>query len=127
MKYHKNGYIAIITLLIIMAVVTAVLSTTTLLSINEAQSSLVLFKGQDTLSFVEGCAQDALYKARSNPGYTGGTITRPLGTCIITIDSIVGTTWTLTATTQETQYKRSIQVTFIRLPTGITLQGWKEL
>src|SRR5579859_5860305 len=76
---RENGYIAILTVLIISAVVLAIATTVSLLAIGEAQSGLSLFKGEDTLTFIEGCMEDALLKTRNSNGYAGGTITRPEG------------------------------------------------
>lgn len=123
----QKGYIATLTVLIVMAVVIATATTVTYLSIGEAQSSFALFKGEDTLSFVEGCVEDALLKTREHSGYNGGTITRPEGTCSITVDSKVGDTWTITVTTQATNYKRTIRVVFDRLVPGISITSWKEV
>lgn len=123
----QKGYIALITVLIVMAVVTTAVTTVTLLAIGEGQSGFSLFKGEDTLTFVEGCAEDALLKSRADANYNGGTITRPQGTCSISISKVV-IPWTMTATTNgATPYKRTIEVKYTRNPTGITLIGWKEV
>jgi hypothetical protein len=121
----EKGYIAILTVLIISAVVITIATTVSLLAIGEAQSSFALFKGEDTLTFVEGCMEDALLKARNNNTYTGGSITRPEGTCTITV-SKAGTTWTITATTTNTQYIRTIQSVITR-GNQMAITSWKEL
>lgn len=128
----QKGYIATLTVLIIMAVVLATATTVTFLSIGEAQSGFALFKGENTLSFVEGCVEDALLKARSSstfgdPVGTPVSIDRPEGTCSVTINSKQGSTWTMTVTTQATDYKRSTEVVFERIPSGITITSWKEV
>jgi len=129
----QRGYIALLTVFIVMVVVVTSASTVALLSIGEAQSGFSLFKGEDTLTFVEGCMEDALLKTRASPtfGDPVGTlvnITRPEGTCSVTVNSKVANTWTMTVTTNgATPHKRSIQVVFDRLPTGITLTSWKEI
>lgn len=125
---RQNGYIAILAVLIILAVVVGTTTTVALLSVGEAQSGFALFKGEDTLQFVEGCTEDALLKIRSDAGLTGTfTITRPEGTCAVTIVSKVGVRWTVQTTTQNTTYKRTIETVFDRNPTGITLVSWKEI
>lgn len=130
MKENESGYIAIFTVIIIMAVVLTITATITLLSIGEAQSSLALFKGEDNLAFVEGCTEDALWKSRADASYNGGTFTRPEGTC--TVESPInksGNQWTIRVYNQITPtspYKRIIEVVFNRLPTGITIISWKE-
>lgn len=124
MKKQK-GYIALITVLIISAVTLSIATTVSLLAIGEAQSSLALHKGEDTISFVEGCVEDALLKARASDTYVGGIITRPEGTCSITV-SKVSNIWTITATTTSTVYKRTIQVVAVK-GTSMALTSWREL
>lgn len=122
----NRGYIATLTVLIIMAVVISTASTVAFLSIGEAQSGFALFKGEDTLSFVEGCTEDGLLKSRADSNYSGGNITRPEGTCSVSISKVV-TPWTMTVTTLDTKYKRTIEVKYTRNPTGIILTSWKEV
>lgn len=125
----KKGFIAVVTVLIISVVVLAVAVTVTLLSIGEAQSSLSLFKGEDNLSFVEGCAEDVMLKIRASSTYNGASITRPEGTCLITYNAGGGgpVNWDITVTSQSVDYKRSIRVILTRNPTGIILSSWKEI
>jgi hypothetical protein len=121
----KSGYIALVTVLIVSAVALATSVSIGLLAIGEAQSSVALSKGDDTLSFVEGCMEDALLKARASDSYVGGSITRPEGTCTITV-SKVGSAWTITATTTATQYKRTIQVKATK-STFMSIDSWREI
>lgn len=125
MKKIQKGYIAFTTILILSAVTLAIATTVALLAIGEAQSSLALSEGEETLTFVEGCMEDALLKARASDSYAGGTVTRPEGTCSITV-SKVSNTWTITATTTSTAYKRTIQVIAVK-GSSMTLTSWKEL
>ena len=124
-----KGFVAITTVLILSAVVVAIATTVTLLSIGEAQSSLSLFKGEDNLSFLEGCVEDVMMKIRADSSYNGASITRPEGTCAITYNP-GGTgpvNWDITVTTPPTTpYQRQLRVIFVRNPTGISLTSWKE-
>lgn len=122
----QRGYIAITAVLVILAVVLAITISASLLSIGEAQSGLTLFKGEDTLNFVEGCMEDALSKIRLNDVYAGGTITRPEGSCVITIVSHVGSNWTINASTSDTKYVRTTQAVIVK-STSISLTSWKEI
>ncbi len=126
----KGGYIAISILLILTAVLLGIMVTVAQLGIGEGQVSLALSKGEDALTFVEGCTEDAMLKARASstfgdPVLTPVTITRPEGTCSITVLSKVGS-WTMAATPSATTYTRTIQTVFNRSGTGITLTSWKE-
>lgn len=124
MKY-KKGFIAVTTILIISAVVLGIATTVALVSIGEGQASFALTKGEDSWHFIEGCAEDALLKIRANASYAGGTITRPEGTCSVTI--VVGSPNTATVTTQDTKYKRTVQIQYTRSATGVTMSSWKEI
>lgn len=128
----NSGFIALTTVLLLLAVTVGIAISVTYSSIGEAQSSLTLFKGEDNLDFVEGCAEDALLKARNMPIFgeplgTPVTITRPEGTCSVTVVSKVGTTWTMNVTSSTTAYKRTIQVIFEHNATGLVLTKWREM
>lgn len=125
---HQHGYIAILTVILIMAVVVIATTTISLLSIGEAQSALSLFIGGSTLDFVEGCAEDALLQSRDNASF-GNTspvlITRPEGTCQISVTKN-GTTWTIDVTTTATTYVRTIEAIISRTSSQVTLTSWQE-
>src|SRR5258708_24428627 len=106
----SRGFVVISIVILLMAVVTAVSLTVALLSVGEAQSGFTLTQGENTLSFVEGCTEDALLKARASSTYTGGNITRPgsEGTCTVAV-SKAGSVWTLTVSTIATNYVRTIK------------------
>ena len=125
----EGGYVAISIMLILTAVVLGIIVTVAQLGIGEGQVSLSLSKGEDTLTFVEGCVEDALLKIRTDSALSGTfTIGRPPGegTCLVTVVSKFVNTWTVDVTTQATAYKRTVRVVFDRLSTGITLTSWKE-
>jgi len=123
----NRGYIALSMVLIISAVVIGVAATVSLLAIGEAQSGLTQFKGEDAWSFVDGCAEDALQKIHDNPSYAGGTISRPEGTCSVTVNA-GNPDWDITVTTNESnpKYKRTVQIQATRGST-ITITSWKEI
>ena len=124
---YRKGYIALSSIIIVMAVVLSISISVTYLSIGEGQSALALNKGEDVLSFVEGCMEDALIKAWESTSYAGGTITRPEGTCSISITGPPGSTWTITATTTSTLYRRTVQAVATVNSSGVTLTSWKEI
>lgn len=124
---HK-GFVAISVVLILLSAVLLIGSTVTLLSIGEAQSGLVLFKGEDNLAFVEGCIEDVMLKVRSNSTYNGTTILRPEGTCSIVYNAGGPTNWDITVELlPPSSFQRKVQVKFTRNPTGISLTSWKEI
>lgn len=126
-----RGFVAISTVLILGSVVVGIATTVSLLSIGEAQSGLALYKGEDSLNFVEGCAEDALLKSRSDANFPTPnpiTFSRPEGTCNINVNK-TATPWVMTVTNNDSaaMYRRTIEVRYTRNPTGITLTSWKEI
>ncbi len=122
---NQQGFIALSMILIITAVVMSIATTVTFLAIGEAQSALTQQKGEDAWTFVEGCAEDALLKIHANSTYAGGTITRPEGTCSVTVTT-GNPNWNITVTTTATNYKRSVQIQATRGST-ITITSWEEI
>ncbi len=121
-----KGFMALSTVLIISAVVLIIASTVALLGIGEGQSSFALVRGETNLSLVEGCAEDYLLKIRANSSFTATNITRPEGTCTITINS-GNPNWDITVSSTDTNYDRNIQVTFTRSSSGISIIRWREI
>jgi hypothetical protein len=113
------------TVLIISFVVLAASINLSLLGIGEGQASLSLAKGAETWSFVDGCAEDALLKLRNNASYAGGNVTRPEGTCTVSV-SQAGSVYTLTVSTNATLYKRTVEIVANR-GGNITITSWKEI
>lgn len=124
---NQTGYIALTTVLIILAVVLITVTGITYSSIGEAQSGLALYKGEENLQLVEGCVEDVMLKVRSNPAFNGTTITRPEGTCTIFYFTPGPATWDFMVYSQTNAYQRVIRVIFFRTNTGITPAAWSEI
>lgn len=122
---RQTGFIALTTVLIISAVALAITVTVVFLSIGQGQSAFSLTNGESSLSFVEGCMEDALLKIRASANYSSGTITRPEGTCTVTV-SKVGNVYTVTTTQTGLAYQRKVQVVVTR-GSSLILSSWKEI
>ena len=127
MRASFRGFVAIYTVLIVLAVVTAVAITVGFLAIGESQGSFALTKGEQALFFVEGCTEDLLVKVRDSPAFSGTTITRPEGTCSISYALSGPISWDATVTTTAADYKRRVRVIFTRNSSSITLISWREV
>jgi len=121
-----KGYIAITTVLLISAVTLMIAVTVTLVSINEGQSSLASSKGEERLSFVDGCMEDAILKIRNSASYAGGTTTTPDGNCSITV-SKVGSVYTVTASPADLTFMKKLQAVVTRGASTVTITSWQEI
>lgn len=127
----SSGYVALSLVLVMLAVIIVLTLTMTYSAVGEAQSGLALFQGEENLQQAEGCLEDYILKIRSNPSFTAQNIDHPdnsggIITCTITINS-GNPNWDITVSTQTTNYKRNVRITFTRASTGITLVSWGEI
>lgn len=122
---QSDGYVAIATVFIISAVILSVVVTVSQLGIGEGQASLAHSNGQLELYLAEGCMEDALLNLRASSSYAGGTITRPEGSCTITVSN-ANPTYTITATTTDVLYRRGIKAIVNRGSSTITISSWSE-
>lgn len=124
---NKNGgYVLMLAVLMIATAGLFIAITASLVGLGEAKSALSLTNGEVNLDFVEGCAEDALIKAWSSSVYAGGNITRPAGTCTVSVAK-ASPQWTVTISTTATDYVRTIQIVFNRYPNSIAIVSWKEI
>lgn len=126
LKHAEKGFVAVASMLVVAAVMVTLTVSITLLSVGDLQSAFSMENGDETLSFIDGCVDDALLMSRENFAYTGGNITRPEGTCSVNV-SKAGDIWTYTITTTATDYARTVIVVANWSTAGITLNSWSEI
>lgn len=121
----KKGYIAITSILVILAVVLTVGTTVSLVSVNNIQASLTDQKGEEALAIVEGCAEDALLRLNNNNSIPV-SISLPEGNCNITNISNVGNDWTFTVSATILNYSKSLQISATR-SNSVQVTKWLEI
>lgn len=129
MMMNSKGYIAISSVVIILAVILALTITMSYSAIGEAQSGLAVHLGEENLYGAEGCAEDVLLKIRSSATAVT-SVSRPEGSCSVTYALSGPTDWDMTVTFQSTtdaNIRRSIRVVFVRGATALTLTSWNEI
>jgi hypothetical protein len=133
---NQNGFMAFSLILLLSAVVLVIVTTVSLVSIGEMQSSMGTYYGEDTMGLVEGCVEDALLKINNDGSYAVGNnivIDRPEGICTAHIntknpwDITVSATHDTAYSTVGQQYDREVRVTFTRTSSGMTLTSWREI
>ncbi len=120
-----GGYIAIVTVLVIGAIMLSVGMTVILNSINTGQGTLSEIKKESSVGYVESCVEEALMNINRN-NTLSGTVVLPEGSCTVTINSQVGSAWDITVDGTLDGYNKSIRVTAIRGST-VTINSWLEI
>jgi len=129
---NSKGFIAISSVVIILAVILGLTLVMSYNAIGEAQSGLAVYQGEQNFHGAEGCVEDVMLKIRSNSTYNSTSFTRPEGSCTIFYNAGGGgpINWDLTVTFQSvvsTAMTRRINVLFTRGTSGITLTSWNEI
>lgn len=122
---RSGGYVAMVTVLVVGAVLVLTGIGVVLSSINEVQSSFGEGKKEYTLALVDACAQNALLQINKNNSITG-LIALPEGSCTVTINSQVGSSWDFSVTGTIGNYVKSVRVTATRTST-VVVNSWQEI
>lgn len=125
----NEGFIALISVLIISAVTVAIVLSIPLLGITESRSALGFKKGQEVLKIAEGCVEEALLRLRDKANYSGGSLNVGDGSCTISIsgtgsDRTVDITATLSV---PPDYVKKLQITAKRIGNSINIVTWQEV
>jgi hypothetical protein len=123
--YNNDGYIAIVTVLVIGAVMLLVGMAVVLNSINTGQGSLGEIKKEASLGYTESCAEEALLRI-NNDNALPTVIILPEGNCTVTINSQTGSGWDFTVSGNWSGYSKSVRVTATRGST-VAVNSWKEI
>ena len=120
-----KGYMAVFTVLILLAVTAGIASTLTFVSMDNAESQDAISKGQQALYFSESCAEEAILRVIHDQTYSGGTFDLPQGQCEVSVSSDNGT-YSLQALGKNENYQKHIAVQFILQAEKIQVVDWKE-
>ncbi len=123
---NEQGYIALMVVLLIASMVVVIGLSTSLLSINDLMSSFAGHKNEEAINLTESCVEDVLVRLNENgsipasvtiPGATGGT-------CTVTSNSQVGSTWDFTVSS-GVDYVKRIRIVATR-GTNVIVTSWLE-
>lgn len=126
---NKQGFIAIITVLLISVVSLTIAVSVTLLGIDEAQNSLDFKKGLEAFKLAEACGDEGMLRSRNSDTYTGGTLTFPNGQCTVVVtDTPTGKQVDATGVvTGPPTFVKNIRIVAEKDGNGITVVTWQEL
>lgn len=126
-----DGFVALLTIVILGAATLLVAYTAALLGLGELDLGNTSQKGEEAFSVADGCMEEALRRLRINTSYSGGTInTSSSSSCSITasgIDPNRAITVTGTVTGTPITYNKKIEVTLTLIGNVITVNSWAEL
>lgn len=131
-KAKKNhGFVSLITVIVISAIILSVGLTISLLGVNELLFGFIADQSHQALQMADACTEEAYFRLKKNSSYTGGTLSLGGGSCTATVTGS-GTTRTITVSATVGNFTRRI-TTNVTLTSnaagnteGIDLTHWEE-
>lgn len=131
-RYHQpHGYIGVVTVLIISSIALTIGVTIALLSIDEMLQGYNVDQSYRALQNADGCMEEAYYRLKQAPSYTGGTVPYAAGSCAVTVSG-TGLTRTITSTATVSGFTRTVQASVTLVSNisgdanGIDLTQWAD-
>ncbi len=119
-----KGFAALISVIIIGAVMMVAGMMVTLTSINEGQMSLSTSRNNGNLSILDSCSEDSLLFINEN-NTLPAIIATPNGNCTTTVNSHVGTSWDFTVTSPAGDYQRASRL-IINRGSNLNIASWQD-
>jgi hypothetical protein len=127
MKKEQQGYIAIITTLIIAGFVIALLTSFPLTATDSLRSYLSLKKGMDSRMIANSCAEIALLKLQRDLTYEGENLSLDEGSCIIDIEETGDSERTITVEANLDQYIYNLEIEVKLFGRSVGIISWEAI
>ena len=125
---NNSGVAAIITVLIISAVVLTMAKSISFLGINELDISFLGNKSQQTLALAEGCAEEALRQLQIDENYivSGKELSVGSGSCTISV-STEASEKIIMINAVEGDYYKNLEIKININNGNIDIENWEEV
>lgn len=124
----KNGYVTLISVLIISAIGVAIATSLLLLGLSSSRTSFALQQSDQAKALADACMEEALQQINDSIPFTGtGNLALGQGTCTYTVTSTGGQTRTITSSGTVGTIIRKNNVTITKITPGIIISSWQEV
>ena len=120
----NKGMAAIITVIILGALMVVIGSVMTLTSISEGQATITETKVKDNQALLDACAEESLIRINKNNTLPSLIITT-IGSCSMTLNSQVGTSWNFNLAANGDMSSLGVNVVLNR-GTSIAISSWLD-
>ena len=126
-RNSPQGFITLLSVLVVGAVATAVAISLILLGLGSARTSFALQQSNQAKALANACAEEALEQIRESTPFTGsGNLSNSDGTCSYAVTSQGGQNRTLMTTGTVQMVWRKITITISNISPTITVTSWQE-
>ena len=124
----RNGFILLVTVLVLGAAGLAVAISLLFLGLGMSRSSSSLESAELAKSMANACAEEGLNNLQADIGYTGsGSVTIGANSCSFTVSNTGGTTRLVAASATVRTSTRKVNVSVSALSPKVTVSQWAEV
>ena len=126
--YTRDGYITLISILVVGAVGAAVTMSLLLLGLGAARTSFAQEQSNQAKGLANACVEEALQAIRSNASYVGtGNLSLGQGACSYTVSNEGGENRTIIASGIVGIIEKKVKVTIDDINLYINVASWQEV
>ncbi len=124
-----DGYITLISVLVIGAVGIAIATSLILLGLSSSRTSFAIEQSNQAKALVNACAEYSLQQIKNSPSYTGTSGLRApgLGTCSYLVQSQGGQNRTILSIGTVGAVVRKLKIVIVSVSPNITISTWQEV
>lgn len=124
---QTNGYVALISILVIGAVATSITAFLLLSGINASKSAVVIDQGYQAQVLTSACMEEALQQIRDLTSFAGsGNLSLGNGSCTYNVVNTGGSNRTVSATGTVGTILRKATASVTAITPLITISSWQE-
>ena len=125
---QENGYITLLSVLVVGAVGVAIAVSLILLGLGSSRTSFALEQSNQAKALTNACAQEALQQVRDSTSFTGtDNLTLGQGTCTYTVTHNGGQNRTIISSGTVGTIIRKVEVTIDTINPQINITSWQEV
>lgn len=124
----NNGYVALISVLIIGSVGTAIAVSLILLGLGSSRTSFSLEQSNQTKALVNACVEEALQKIKDSTPFSGtGNLSLGQGSCTYTVTKLSGQNREIISSGAVGTIVRKAKITIDKINPDINIISWQEV
>lgn len=126
--YNNEGYITLISVLVVGAVGISIALSLILLGVGSARTSFAYDQSHQAVGLADACAEEALQQIHDSTPFTGSsTFTFSQGACNYTVTSQGGQQRTIVASSVVGTVIRKVKIIINRINPTILVTSWQEV
>ena len=126
--YATNGYVILLSTLVVAAVSLTVVVALTLLSTDTHRTSLALLQSNQAKALANACAEQALEEIRQDDAYVGtDNLSLGQGTCTFVVTDLGGESRNIQASGTVSTVIRRVEIEIDQIYNTINIISWQEV